>query len=252
MLAHHLRSLTRTHWVIFFAGLALCWAMLFAMAAPADLRAMEATYGPAFIELICGGALGASGFGPAFGMWALMSAAMMTPTAIPALAVYDDLSHATETKFAHLLGGYITVWFGFSVLAGGAQVSLYEVGLLGSFGQSVSLPLTVSLLVGAGLYQFSPLKEACLSRCRAPLTFFMQNWDIGPFRMGVRMGADCLGCCWALMLLGFVGGTMNLAFMGLALALMTLEKLPDLGRFVTRPLGVALITAGLALPLFGI
>ncbi len=249
MLARRMRSLRRPHWILFFAGLGLSWALLFAMAVPAELRALEATYGASLIELICGGVLGASGVGAAFAMWALMSAAMMAPTAIPAFTTYDDLSHATETRLGTLVGGYLTVWFGFSVAAAMAQVTLYDLGLIGSLGQSVSLPLTIALLVGAGLYQFTPLKEACLSRCRAPLTFFMQHWAEGPYRMGLRMGLDCVGCCWALMLLGFVGGTMNLAFMGLALLLMTLEKLPDIGRPITRPLGAALIAAGLALPL---
>ena len=103
---------------------------------------------------------------------------------------------------------------------------------------------TGALLIGAGLYQFAALKEACLSRCRAPLTFFMQHFDEGPWRNGLRLGMDCLGCCWALMLLAFVGGTMNLAFMGLAMVIMTLEKLPEIGRPVTKPLGGALIAAG--------
>ena len=80
------------------------------------------------------------------------------------------------------------------------------------------------------------------------LTFFMQHWDEGPFRNGLRLGLDCVGCCWALMLLGFVGGTMNLGFMALATVMMTLEKLPDIGRYVTKPLGVALVLSGLAAP----
>ncbi|MEM9250486.1 MAG: DUF2182 domain-containing protein [Pseudomonadota bacterium] len=249
MLAYRMRSLRRLHWMCFFGGLGLCWSLLFLMATPAELLALEATYGRSFIEVLCGGALGASGFAPAFGMWALMSAAMMAPTAVPALTTYDDLSHAAETRFGALVAGYLAVWFGFSVLAAGVQVGLFRLGLIGSFGQSVSVPLTMALLIGAGLYQFSALKAACLSRCRAPLTFFMQHWGESPFRMGARMGLDCLGCCWALMLLAFVGGTMNLAFMGVALLLMTLEKLPDLGQPITRPLGGVLILAGLALPL---
>lgn len=250
MLALRMRSLRRPHWICFFLGLGLCWLALFAMAVPTDVRALEATYGSAIIEFICGGSLAGSGFVGAFSMWGLMSAAMMAPTAIPALTTYDDLSHATETQFATLLAGYLTVWIVFSSGAAMAQLALFELNLIGSFGQSLSTPLTMGLLVGAGMYQFSPLKDACLSRCRAPLTFFMQHWAEGPFRMGLRMGLDCVGCCWALMLLAFVGGTMNLAFMGLALLLMTFEKLPDLGKHLTRPLGGLLIASGLALPIF--
>lgn len=250
MLALRIRSLRGTHWLAFFGGILLCWALLFSMALPADLRDLEATYGASIIEILCSGGLGASGFLSSFAMWALMSAAMMAPTALPAFATYDDLGNVAATGFGKLLGGYLTAWAGFSALAALAQVSLYELGLIGGLGQSVSLPLTMTLLIGAGLYQFSALKSACLSRCRAPLAFFMQHWDEGPFRNGLRLGLDCVGCCWALMLLGFVGGTMNLGFMGLAMVLMTLEKLPEIGRYLTKPLGAMLIVAGCALPLF--
>lgn len=95
----------------------------------------------------------------------------------------------------------------------------------------------------AGAYQFTALKAACLSKCRAPVTFYMQHWSDGPLKLGLRLGATCLGCCWALMLLAFVGGIMSLAFMGLATLIMTLEKLPDIGRWLSRPLGVALLGA---------
>lgn len=246
-----LRNITfgRVHWLLFFAGVLTGWVLLFAMAIPAEVRALEVTYGAALIEMLCGGALGASGFGPSLAMWVLMSAAMMAPTALPALRTYDNLGHVTTTGFGRLIGGYLAVWLGFSVLAASAQVALHDLGLLGALGQSLSLPLTVALLIGAGAYQFTRWKDACLSRCRAPLTFFIQHWEEGPFRNGLRLGADCVGCCWALMLLGFVGGTMNLVFMGLAMVLMTLEKLPDIGRYLTKPLGVGLIAAGLALPL---
>lgn len=250
MLALRIRSLGRAHWLAFFGGLLACWALLFAMAIPGDLRALEATYGAAIIDILCGGALGAQSYPAALAMWALMCAAMMAPTMIPALATYDDLSRVAVTGFWRLVAGYLAIWIGFSVLAAAAQVGLFRAGLIGSLGQSLSVPLSMALLIGAGIYQFSALKEACLSRCRAPLTFFMQHWDEGPLRNGLRLGLDCLGCCWALMALGFVGGTMNLMFMGLALVLMTLEKLPEIGRHLTRPLGVALIGAGLALPLF--
>lgn len=243
-------SVGRMHWLGFFAVLLLAWLALFAMAIPNELRALEATYGAGVIELLCGGLLGASGFGPAFAMWALMSAAMMAPTALPALRTYDDLGHVTSTGFGKLVGGYLSAWLGFSLVAAAAQVALFRAGLIGTLGQSLSVPLTALLLIGAGAYQFTEMKAACLSRCRAPLTFFIQHWEEGPFRNGLQLGLDCVGCCWALMLLAFIGGTMNLAFMGLAMVLMTLEKLPDMGRYLTKPLGLALIAAGLALPLF--
>ncbi|WP_323764833.1 DUF2182 domain-containing protein [Marinovum sp.] len=249
MLALRGISVGRFHWLGFFAVLLLAWLALFAMAVPEELRALETTYGTGLIEALCGGVLGASGFAPALAMWALMSAAMMAPTALPAFRTYDDLGHVTATGFGQLVGGYLTAWLGFSLLAAGAQVALYRAGLVGALGQSLSVPLTAALLVGAGAWQFTAIKDACLSRCRAPLTFFIQHWEEGPVRNGLRMGLDCVGCCWALMLLAFVGGTMNLLFMGLAMVLMTLEKLPDIARYLTKPLGLALIAAGLALPL---
>jgi hypothetical protein len=83
------------------------------------------------------------------------------------------------------------------------------------------------------------------AKCRAPLTFFLQHWEEGPFRNGLRFGAVCLGCCWALMLLAFVGGVMNLAFMGLATLVMALEKLTWIGAVITRPLGGLLIAGGI-------
>ena len=122
-------------------------------------------------------------------------------------------------------------------------MALFHFDLVSSFGDSRSVWLSVGLLAIAGAYQFSELKEACLSKCRAPLTFFMQHWGETPARLGLRLGATCLGCCWALMLLAFVGGVMSLAFMGLATLIMTLEKLPEIGRWISRPLGFALLGA---------
>lgn len=247
-----IRARARLHWMLLFGGVLVAWAMLFAMAIPQELRALEGTYGAALIAAICGPTPGSAGPLGAITMWALMSAAMMAPTAFPAFATYDDLGHTTQTRIGPLVAGYLAVWGGFSVLAGLAQVALFQAGLIGMFGQSQFPLLTGALLVGAGIYQFSALKEACLSRCRAPLTFFMQHWDEGPWRNGLRLGLDCLGCCWALMLLAFVGGTMNLAFMGIAMVIMTLEKLPDIGRPLTKPLGGALVAAGVVTMALGL
>ncbi len=248
MRAERIRALGRGHWLAFFGLTLIGWAGLAAMAVPTELRALEAAYGPSLLEILCGGALGPAGFGPTFAMWALMSAAMMAPTALPAFATYDELGAVAPTQFGRLVAGYLAAWLGFSALAAGAQVALQSQGLVSGLGTSLSALLSMALLIGAGAYQFSPWKEACLARCRAPLAVFLARWAEGPFRIGLRLGLDCVGCCWALMALAFVGGTMNLAFMGLAMLLMTLEKLPDLGRHLTRPLGVALIAAGLALP----
>jgi predicted metal-binding membrane protein len=169
---------------------------------------------------------------------------MMAPTALPALATYDDLGHTGRTNFGALLAGYLAVWLGFALLAAAAQMALFRADLVSAFGDSRSALLSAGLLAVAGGYQFSPLKEACLAKCRAPLTFFMQHWDEGAWRNGLRLGLVCLGCCWALMALAFVGGVMNLAFMGLATVIMVIEKLPEAGRWLTRPLGTALLAGG--------
>jgi predicted metal-binding membrane protein len=229
------------HWIGLFAVILAAWTVLYAMALPADLRAAGRVYGADFWSQLCLVTPDAAGFGRLFLMWAVMSAAMMAPTALPAFATYDDLLRTARAgSFTALIAGYLAVWLGFAVLAAAAQMALFGAGLINAFGDSLSPLLSAALLALAGLYQFSAFKEACLAKCRHPMMFFMEHWDEGPWRNGVRLGAVCLGCCWALMLLAFVGGVMSLAFMGLATLIMVLEKLPDLGRFVTRPLGVAL------------
>lgn len=247
MLADRIRAMTGAHWLALFAMILVAWGLLYAMAVPQDLRLAGKLYGRDFWISLCTLSPDAAGMVRITLMWALMSAAMMAPTALPAFATYEELAQNDGTKrFAHLVAGYLAVWLGFSVLAAAVQMQLFQADLISAFGESRSAVLSAALLLLAGLYQFSPMKEACLSKCRRPLMFFMQHWDEGPWRNGLRLGAVCLGCCWALMLLGFVGGVMNLAFMGLAMVLMTLEKLPEIGRFLTKPLGGGLIVLAAA------
>ncbi len=237
-----LRRMTGLHWLLFYGAVLGAWALLFAMQLPADLREAAAIYGNGFWEALCTVRPGLSGLPGAFLMWAAMAAAMMAPTFLPVLATYDDLVQGGAAGgFAGLVAGYMAVWLGFAAVAAGAQAGLAEAGLVDAMGQSGSRWLTAGLLAGAGLYQFSARTEASLCQCRHPMTFFMQHWDEGAWRMGLRLGALCLGCCWALMAMAFVGGTMNLLWMGGATVLMTLEKLPDIGRVLTRPLGFALL-----------
>ena len=241
MLSDRIRAMGAPHWLALFGLILGAWVMLYAMALPADLRASARIFGAEFWESLCTVTPDAAGFGRVVLMWALMAAAMMAPTALPAFATYEDLGRSTQVRFGALVAGYLIVWLGFSLLAGGLQMALFGAGLVSAFGDSLSVWLSAGLLMIAGLYQFSPVKEACLSKCRAPLTFFMAHWDEGPLRNGVRLGLVCLGCCWALMLLAFVGGVMNIAFMGLATLIMVVEKLPHYGRVLTRPLGAVLV-----------
>ncbi len=183
-------------------------------------------------------------------MWCLMSLAMMAPTAVPMLRTFREMALGNPARihpagFWFLLAGYVAVWCVFAVVMAALQRQLASLGLMTGLGVSASLWLSAALLGAAGAYQFSKLKHACLSHCRSPMAFFMSYWRAGlsgALAMGVRHGAVCVGCCWALMSVAFVGGTMNLIWMGAAMALMMVEKLA-IGRWLTVPLGVALLAA---------
>ncbi|MCV2880946.1 DUF2182 domain-containing protein [Actibacterium sp. XHP0104] len=235
------------HWLGTYGLILVAWAVLYAMALPADLQRAGARFGAEFWAGLCIVTPDGAGLAKLFLMWVAMSAAMMLPTALPALATYEDLAWTGAgggRRTVLLMAGYLAIWFGFSALAAMAQMTLTQSALVSPAGRSLSDVMSALLLLVAGGYQFSTLKEACLSKCRRPISFFMQYWQPGnwnPVALGLRLGAYCLGCCWALMLLGFVGGTMNLAWMGLATIIMITEKLPQIGAYVTRPLGVMLL-----------
>ncbi len=243
-------------WPAFFAGILIAWAALWVMGQ--EVRGF-AVYGPDFWLALCRAAAADLAYLPLVAMWAVMAAAMMAPTFVPALRTFLDLPPPAGRagQAVALVAGYLAVWaaaaFGFAAL----QAVLGRAGLMAPDGRSLSLWLNAGIFLVAGLYQFSRLKSACLSRCRAPMTFFMTHWRPGAwpaFHMGARMGTDCLGCCWALMALAFVGGMSNLLWMGLATALMVVEKLPNLGELLTRPLGWllgALAAASAAMALGG-
>jgi predicted metal-binding membrane protein len=232
-------------WPTFFGLVLASWAALWVMAgggaAAFDLAAL------------CSSSAGASALPQLWAMWAVMSAAMMAPTAVPALRTFEALPAPAgrPAETASLLAGYLAVWLGASLGFALVQLIFARFNWLHTDGQALGAPLTAALLATAGLYQFSRAKAACLSRCRLPLTLFLERWRPGTaaaFGLGLRLGVDCLGCCWALMLLAFVGGMENLLFMGLTTLVMVLEKLPEIGRPLTRPLGYALLgAAGAAL-----
>ena len=240
-------------WLGFFALILAAWAGLFAMVITSPLTGVPA----GMWQALCLGAASA-GIGGLFAMWSLMAAAMMLPTFVPALRTFLNLGAAGASRpvdAAALVAGYVAVWAGVALAGALAQRALAQAGLLAPDGSSLSLWLTSALLMAAGLYQFSLFKATCLAKCRMPLTFFMQRWAPGPARalvMGMELGALCLGCWWALMALAFVGGTMNLLWMGAATLFMTLEKLPDIGRYLTRPAGFILISASGAAALVAI
>lgn len=145
--------------------------------------------------------------------------------------------------------GYLVAWLGFSIAATCAQWALERAALLTPMMESASGILGAAVLVAAGIYQWSLAKEACLSSCQAPLTFIMRHGGFRPepsgaFTLGVRHGLYCIGCCWALMLLLFVGGVMNVLWIAALSGLILLEKLVPFGKRLSRLAGCVFFAAG--------
>lgn len=192
-------------------------------------------------------------------MWAVMMVAMMLPGALPTLLLYQALlrgrlaaprRHLAVALFAL---AYLLVWSVFAIVATALQWWLEQLSLVHNTMRSASTQLTALLLLGAGLYQWLPLKAACLTRCRGPLQFFLGNWRdgaLGGLRMGLAHGGYCLGCCWALMGLLLVVGVMNLLWVAALGAWVLLEKCLPQGLWLARLGGLLLIAWGLWL-LFG-
>jgi predicted metal-binding membrane protein len=166
------------------------------------------------------------------------------------MRAYEDLITSADGSRPGSLGvvlGFFVVWVGFAGLIAFTQYWLIEVGVLTAMGQSLSKYFSAALLLSAGVYQFTALKDRCLDHCRSPTFQFLAHWRTGfsgGVYMGLHHGAYCVACCWGLMVIGFVGGVMDLLWMGGATLLMTLEKLPQVGRYLTRPLGIGLILWG--------
>ena len=193
-------------------------------------------------------------------MWFVMMVAMMLPSAAPMMMIYARVWRQAQRQGQIGTGsppilafavGYLSCWFGFSVLATALQFALERGGLVdGMWMWSLSRPLTAGLLGIAGLYQLTPLKQACLSHCRSPAAYLAGRWRAGrsgAFRLGLEHGAYCLGCCWILMLLLFAGGVMNLVWIAGLTILVLLEKLAPFGARLTIPIAAILIASGLAL-----
>ena len=146
------------------------------------------------------------------------------------------------------MSGYLLVWAGFSVLATLAQWGLHRAALLSPMMGSTSPVLGGLLLLAAGLFQWTPLKYACLQHCRSPLSFLMTEWregHRGALGMGLRHGSYCTGCCWLLMALLFVAGVMNVLWVATITAFVLIEKVAPRGDVVGRVAGVVLVIAGL-------
>ena len=183
-------------------------------------------------------------------MWALMMAAMMLPSALPMILTFVKLGRRSgeQARGRSFVAAYLMVWFAFSAGATAAQWALQALGWVNPMIVSTSALLSGLLLLIAGVYQFSRLKQICLSRCRTPLGFLLGEWRAGvygAFVMGLRHGMFCVGCCWALMALLFVGGVMNLAWIAALSIAVAIEKLAPGGERLAAVLGFGLIAAGL-------
>jgi predicted metal-binding membrane protein len=189
-----------------------------------------------------------------FAMWWVMMIAMMLPSATPMLLLFARINRKEKAgdrpyvPTGIFAAGYLTAWGGFSVVTTALQWLLEQLGLLSSMMVATSYWLGGAILLLAGLWQFTPIKGACLRHCRSPLSFLVQSWQrgsLGAFRMGLEHGAYCLGCCWFLMGLLFFGGIMNLFWIaGLAIYVL-LEKVVPQGQWLGRGIGAAAAVVGL-------
>lgn len=193
--------------------------------------------------------------GVVFLMWCAMALAMMLPSAAPMITTYAEIADAAVRKGEPIVsplviaGGYAVVWIGFAAAATVLQWLLVRGGALDPGLAGAGPYLAGGLFVLAGLYQFSALKHACLTQCQRPFPFFFKNWQTragGVFRLGLMQGLYCLGCCWAMMLLMFAVGAMNIVWMAGLGVVMTIEKVSATARF-TKWTGVAMIAIGIAL-----
>ena len=190
---------------------------------------------------------------PLFLMWAEMMVAMMIPSAAPMVLMFATVNRKRreqEQPFVPtgiFLLGYLVVWTGFSALAAFAQWMLHATALLSPKMVSTSPVLGGILLIAAGVFQLTPLKRACLTQCRSPLSFLMTDWregDRGAFMMGLNHGVFCTGCCWVLMALLFVAGVMNIWWVGVISMFVLVEKAVPHGYQFGKLTGVVLVLWG--------
>ncbi len=190
-----------------------------------------------------------------FIMWGVMMVAMMLPGAAPAILLYNTVSQrqrargGTGGSMPLFTVGYVAVWIGFSIVATVLQWGVHDASLATPGGMQAVPWLGGAILVAAGVYRWSPLKQACLRHCRSPLDFVLTRWRRGrrgALAMGLEHGAFCLGCCWALMLLLFVGGVMNLLWVAAIAVFVLLEKTLPRSRPIATVTGTVLVVAGIA------
>jgi predicted metal-binding membrane protein len=191
---------------------------------------------------------------PLFLMWSEMMVAMMTPSAAPMILIFASVNRKRRetnrpfVRTAFFVSGYFAAWTLFSAAAAIAQWLMHGFALLSPMMVGTSSRLGGALLILAGGFQWTPLKQSCLVHCRSPLNFIMTAWRegrTGAFLMGVRHGIHCTGCCWFLMILLFVAGVMNLWWIALISAIVLLEKIAPRGLAIAKAAGIVGILFGL-------
>jgi len=241
--------------IIVLSGLAviiaLSWAYVSSLAS--DMQNMDVATEIAMPQMQ---AWGVTDFALTFVMWAVMMVAMMTPSAAPMILMFVGITRRRQEQqvpyvpTSVFLLGYLVVWAAFSVLATAAQWGLHAVSLLSPMMVSTSPVLGGILLLTAGIYQWTPLKHACLSKCRSPLGFVLNEWREGrwgAFLMGLKHGSYCTGCCWSLMALLFVAGVMNLLWVAAVAGFILLEKVAPAGHRMGQAAGVLMVAGGVVL-----
>ncbi|MEL6564081.1 MAG: DUF2182 domain-containing protein [Pseudomonadota bacterium] len=251
-MSHIVRS---TLWLGFFGAILVSWWIMYSMSVnmdvdlfgrPGEMGARMAAMDPRMPMY-----MPMANFGPLFAMWAIMMAAMMLPTLVPTLRSYEDLmvsADGTRAGWLGVLAGYSIVWVAFAALIAGVQLALLFGGVIDMLGISKTTTFAGLLLIAVGAFQFTRAKQVCHGVCHSPMTYYLGHWRTGftgGLRMGLGLGAFCVGCCGGFMALGFVGGVMSLMWMGLATLFMVIEKLPQIGHVVTKPMGVVLVLGGI-------
>jgi predicted metal-binding membrane protein len=241
------------------AGLA--WAYILWLATDMDMRGMDMS---GFRKIPTGMALvmpatapwNATEFAFVFAMWAVMMVGMMTPSAAPTILIYARVGRqaaqqgkpfAASSWFA---SGYLLAWIGFALAATFAQWALERGNWLTPEMGTANGTMNGIVLVAAGLYQWTPLKDACLRQCQGPLQFIQRHGGfrpepLGSLALGARHGAYCVGCCWVLMAVLFVGGVMNVLWIAAVTIFVLVEKVIPVGRVVSRITGAGLFVGGI-------
>ena len=238
----------------------LAWAYVLWLAAGMDMGGMDMSGlrmipAPFTIMAPATAPWTASEFAYVFTMWAVMMVGMMTPSAAPMILIYARIGRQASAEGKPLAAtgwfvtGYLLAWIGFSLAAAAGQWVLERAALLDWMMAGTGHIFGALVLITAGVYQWVPLKYACLAHCQSPVLFIHQHGGFKPafsdsLRLGLRHGAYFVGCCWALMALLFVGGIMNVLWIAAISAFVLIEKIVPAGRLLSRAAGICFAAAG--------